>query len=56
MEYDHDGNLNFEAGYHLNKSQFPREINVFIEDSYEPFYFLFNVYRKVMVQMVPTLR
>ena len=56
MEYDHDGNLNFEAWYHLNKSHFPLEFNVFIEDSYEPFYFLFNVYRKVMVQVVPTLR
>jgi hypothetical protein len=55
MEYDNDDDLNFEAWYNLNKSHFPPEFKVFIEDSYDTFYFLFNVYRKVMGQMVPAL-
>ena len=56
MEYDKDDELNFEAWYHLNKSHFPAEFNVFIEESYDTFYFLFNVYRKVMQRMAPALR
>jgi len=56
MEYDNADYLDFETWYHLNKSHFPSEFKAFIEDSYEPFYFLFNVYRKVMAKMVPSLR
>lgn len=55
MEYHNVDNIDFEAWYHLNKSHYPPEFNVFIEDSYETFYFLINVYRKVMAQIIPAL-
>ena len=56
MEYDNEGDMDFQAWYHLNKGYFPPELDKVLVNSYDSFYFLFNVYRKVMDKMAPALR
>lgn len=56
MEYDQDGDMDFQAWYHLNKDNFPPELDEVLENSYDSFYFLFNVYRKIMDKLAPALR
>lgn len=56
MEYDQDGDMDFQAWYHLNKDNFPPELDEVLENSYDSFYFLFNVYRTVMNKLAPVLR
>lgn len=56
MEFDNEGNLDFQAWFYLNKKNFPPGLEVILENGYDSFFFLFNVYRRTMDQMAPAMR
>jgi len=55
MEYDMDGDIDFNAWYKRNKEYFPQEIKDPFEQHSDFIHFLYNGYQKVMKRMAPAL-
>jgi hypothetical protein len=56
MEYDHEGDINFNAWYKMNKQYFPIEYQKPMDDGFEIMNFMYSVYMKSMRKLEPALK